>query len=138
MESTPQAAKVLANAMFLHNWDQSDLAKQSGLSRPTVSLHLNCTRPVRDDHLTAYCTALDRAEQTMLVAAWLRDTLPAEAQENVLTSKATVLREEVRNWRPSLDAEQRQMIQWWEQKLASDPELDQIFRAITKKAGWRQ
>jgi transcriptional regulator with XRE-family HTH domain len=136
MESTPQAAKVLANAVYMHNWDQSDLARESGLSRPTVSLHLNCSRPVRDDHLAAYCSALDRSEQTMLVAAWLRDTLPAQTQEQVLTPGSSVLKEDVRAWRPTLDSEQRSMIQWWEQKLASDMELDQIFRAITRRVGW--
>lgn len=137
MPSTPQAAKVLSGALLMHSWQQSDLARSCGLDRSVVNLHLSGTRPIRDDHLAAYCTALDRTEQAQLVAAWLRDTLPATAQDAVLSDGGNRLREEVAQWQPGLDDEQWQMLSWWSQKLATDRELDEIFRIITRRAGWQ-
>lgn len=72
----------------------------------------------------------------MLASAWLRDTLPDGAVANILEPQTASVREEVRTWQPGLDDEQRQMIAWWSRQLAIDPELDEIFRAITRKAGF--
>ena len=136
MEATPQAAKVLANCVLMHNWQQTDLAKASGIAAPTVSHHLSGARVIRDDHLALYCNALDRTEQSQLVAAWLRDTLPADAQEAVLSHDTNRLREEVQLWKPGLDPEQQSMIQWWTERLALDRELDEVFRIVTRRSGW--
>lgn len=136
MPDTPQAAKVLSNVLFMHSWQQSDLAKASGLDRTQVNLHINGARAIRDDHLAAYCTALDKSEQAQLVAAWLRDTLPAAAQEAVLTTDSNRLAEDVIQWRPGLDPEQQSMIAWWTKKLAVDRELDEVFRIATRRSGW--
>lgn len=137
MPDTQQAARVLSIALANHSWTQSDLAKATQIDVATVSHHINNRRAIRDDHLAAYCTALDRLEQAQLVAAWLRDTLPATAQEAVLTDTSGRLREEVTQWQPALDDEQRQMLHWWAQRLAIDPELDEIFRISTRRAGWQ-
>lgn len=136
MEATPQAAKVLANALEVHTWQQADLAKASGIAAPTLSAQLNGTRAIRDDHLALYCTALDRTEQSQLVAAWLRDTLPTDAQEAVLSHDTNRLNEEVKLWKPGLDPDQQSMIQWWTERLALDRELDEVFRIVTRRAGW--
>jgi len=136
MNATPLSAKVLAGAILMHGWNQSDLAKLSGIAIPTVSHHINGQRVIRDDHLALYITALDKAEQSMLVSAWLQDTLPAAAAGNVLDSTSNTLREEIRTWRPGLSDEQKSMLDWWAAKLAADDELAQIFHAITRKAGW--
>jgi hypothetical protein len=137
MSDTPQAAKVLSIILLSHGWTQADLAKGSNIAIPTVSLHINCARPIRDDHLAAYCTAIDRAEQVQLVAAWIRDTLPESAQTAVLDPGSNRLADDVVEWRPGLDPEQQAMIAWWTTKLATDRELDHIFRAITRKAGFK-
>lgn len=137
MPLTPQAAKVLSNALVLHHWQQADLARACGLDRTQVNLHINGARVIRDDHLAAYCTALDRTEQAQLVAAWLRDTLPATAQDAVLSDSGDRIREDVAQWQPGLDDEQRQMLHWWAQKLAVDRELDEVFRVLTRRAGWQ-
>lgn len=137
MPDTPQAAKVLSNVLSMRSWQQSDLAKACALDRATVSLHINGTRAIRDDHLALYCTALDHTEQAQLVAAWLRDTLPATAQESVLTSDSNRLAEEVRLWKPCLDPEQQSMLQWWTERLALDRELDEVFRIVTRRSGWQ-
>ena len=136
MESTPQAAKALSNVIFMRSWQQSDLAKASGIAAPTVSAQISGARVIRDDHLALYCTALDRTEQVQLVAAWLRDTLPANAQEAVLSHDTNRLNEEVKLWKPGLDPEQQSMIQWWTERLALDRELDEVFRIVTRRAGW--
>lgn len=137
MEATPRTAKVLAAALEHHSWDQNQLAKQSGIAIPTVSHHLTGRRVVRDDHLAQYAQALDKAEQSMLVSAWLRDCLPETAAANVLEPHTFTVREEVRQWQPGLTDEQRNMLDWWAAKLAADDELDHIFKAISRKAGWQ-
>jgi hypothetical protein len=138
MSTTPQASKALNSALLMHGWDQLSLAKACGLHNSVVSLHLSGKRPIRDDHLAAYCTAIDRTEQVQLVAAWIRDTLPESAQAAVLDPGGNRLADDVVEWRPGLDPEQQAMIAWWTTKLATDRELDHIFRAITRKAGFSQ
>jgi transcriptional regulator with XRE-family HTH domain len=137
METTPRTVKILSTALQMHGWEQNDLARLTGINRTQISFHLNGSRPVRDDHLALYITALDKAEQSRLVSAWLQDTLPAEAVQNVLEGASNSVREEVRAWRPGLTSEQADMIDWWAAKLAEDDELARIFEAITRKAGWQ-
>lgn len=137
MPDTPQAAKVLSNVLFMRSWQQSDLAKASALDRATVSLHINGTRVIRDDHLALYCTALDRTEQAQLVAAWLRDTLPEATQQAILEPDSNRLNEQVTLWKPGLDPEQQSMLQWWTERLALDRELDEVFRIVTRRSGWQ-
>ena len=137
MADTPQASRTLSHVMTANNWQQADLAKACGIDRATISHHINGARAIRDDHLAAYCTALDRTEQAQLVAAWLRDILPADAQAAVLSENSDRVQEEVATWRPGLDEEQRQMLHWWSQKLATDRELDEVFRILTRRAGWQ-
>lgn len=134
---TPCSAKILNGALQMHLWSRQDLSKLSGIANPTVSQQLNGWQDIRDNHLAAYCRILDPAEQSMLVSAWLQDTLPEVAAKNVLDSQSNTLREDVRIWRPGLSDEQKSMLDWWAAKLAADDELDHIFRAITRKAGWK-
>lgn len=136
MNATPLTAKALNNILTANAWDQNELAKRAELHGSAVSLHLTCKRPVRDDHLPAYCRALSRSEQSMLVSAWLQDTLDENTIANVLDATTNRLNEPARTWRPGLNDEQRHMLDWWAAKLAADDELDHIFRAITRKAGW--
>lgn len=137
MEATPRTAKILNAAIKLHGWNQSDLAALSGIAAQTLSAHLSGSRVVRDDHLALYAQALDKAEQSMLVSAWLRDCLPETAAANVLEPGSFAVREEVRQWQPGLNDEQLNMLDWWAAKLAADDELDHIFKAISRKAGWQ-
>jgi hypothetical protein len=137
MNTTPKTAKVLAEAIKTHGWQQADLATRVKIAAQTVSLHLNGSRVIRDDHLALYITALDKAEQSRLVSAWLQDTLPPDAVQNVLESASNSVSEEVRAWRPGLTSEQADMIEWWAAKLAVDDELARIFEAFIRRAGWQ-
>ena len=137
METTPRTVKILSAALQMHGWEQNDLARLTGINRTQISFHLNGSRPVRDDHLALYITALDKAEQSRLVSAWLQDTLPPAAAQNVLESASNLVREEVRAWRPGLTSEQADMIDFWVEKLVEDDELARIFGAITRRGGWQ-
>jgi transcriptional regulator with XRE-family HTH domain len=137
METTPKAAKMLSNCLMMHNWTQSDLAKAASIAIPTVSHHITGNRPIRDDHLAAYLPCLDAPEQRDLLAAWLQDVLPQSVQERVLEPTSNRLNEAVTTFTLGLTIEQQSMLRFWAQKLAADDELDHIFAAITRKAGWR-
>ena len=137
METTPKAAKVLSNCIMMHSWTQSDLAKAACIAIPTVSHHITGNRPIRDDHLAAYLPCLDAPEQGDLLAAWLQDVLPQSVQERVLEPTGNRLNEAVTTFALGLTLEQQSMLRFWAAKLAADDELDHIFAAITRKAGWR-
>ncbi len=137
MELTPKAAKVLSNCLLMHEWQQGDLASAAKLHPSIVSLHIRGTRSIRDDHLAAYLPCLDRTEQRQLLAAWLQDVLPQSVQEGVLEPTGHRLQEEVTTFALGLTHEQQSMLRFWAQKLAADDELDHIFAAITRKAGWK-
>jgi transcriptional regulator with XRE-family HTH domain len=122
--------------MTMHTWSQTELAKLAGLDISIVSHHLRGSRVIRDDHLAAYCHVLEAAEKERLVSAWLRDVLTAEDAAAVLEPHTFTLREDVRTWHPGLSEDQRRMLDWWAAKLAADDELDHIFKAISRKAGW--
>ncbi len=121
----------------MHDWTQTKLANDTNIAIPTLCAHLAGRRAIRDDHLAAYITVLDKTEQAMLVAAWLQDTLPEAAAENILDSVTGLVREEVRSFTIGLSLEQTSMLKFWADKLREDPELDHIFTAISRKAGWK-
>ena len=137
METTPRAAKILTASLQKHDWTQTKLANDTNIAIPTLCAHLAGRRAIRDDHLAAYITVLDKTEQAMLVAAWLQDTLPEAAAENILDSVTGLVREEVRSFTIGLSLEQTSMLKFWADKLREDPELDHIFTAISRKAGWK-
>lgn len=137
MKTTPKTAKVLAEAIKTHGWQQADLATRAKIAAQTVSLHLNGSRVIRDDHLALYMTALDKAERILLVSAWLQDTLPPDAVQDVLDGATSSVREEVRAWRPGLTPEQADMIDFWVAQLVDDDELARIFVTITRRSGWQ-
>lgn len=136
MEQTPQSAKVLTGALLAHDWDQNDLARESGISRAVVSFHLTGSRPIRDDHLASYCNALDRDERPILVAAWLRDTLSESVQADVLDPRSSKLNEEARTWSANLTNEQKEILEWWATQMPIDSELADLLHMLTRRAGW--
>jgi hypothetical protein len=140
MEVTKNASKVLLASLKMLGWDQGDLSDKSGIVRSTVSFHVTGSRPIRDDHLAAYCKALPSTEQALLVAAWLRDALPEDALASVFEAGETSskLNEAVRTWAPTLDEELQEMLDYWTTQLATDTELAEIFRIATRRAGFRR
>lgn len=121
----------------MHEWDQAELALQAKIHASIVSQHIRGNRDIRDDHLAAYLPCLDVPEQRDLLAAWLQDVLPQSVQERVLEPTGNRLNEAVTSFALGLTLEQQSMLRFWAQKLAADDDLDHIFAAITRKAGWR-
>lgn len=120
----------------MHGWTQTELANATNIAIPTLCAHLAGRRPIRDDHLALYIVPLDNAEKIMLLSAWLQDILPLDAQEIVLNKHSNTVFEEVQSWRPGIRPEHPSMLRFWAEKLAADVELDYIFSAISRKAGW--
>lgn len=135
--TTPLTARVLNAHLDAHQLSQTELSQRARIAGQVVHYHLSGKRPVRDDHLSSYLQALDSLDRPMLLAAWLRDILSAELISQLLdTTHPSRLAESIRAWTPQLDHEQRRMFDWWAAQLVRDPELDAIFRAITRKAGY--
>ncbi|HRJ09308.1 MAG TPA: hypothetical protein PK490_14985 [Prosthecobacter sp.] len=107
------------------------------MNRAVVSFHLTGARPIRDDHLSAYCRCLDAEEKARLVSAWLRDALAPEDAATVLDPGTHRLQEEVRAWRPGLTDRQKSQLEFWASRLVADPDLAEIFDIITRRAGWQ-
>jgi len=137
MDMTPKASKVLSNCLLMHEWDQGALSTAAKIHRSTVSLHLAGERPIRDDHLAAYLPCLDPSEQRQLLAAWLQDVLPEDVQDSLLDPATGKLQEDVVHFSLGLTQQQQSMLRFWAAKLVADDELDHIFAAITRKAGWK-
>lgn len=135
MELTPKTAKVLSNCLLMHSWQQGDLAALSKIHPSVVSLHVRGTRPIRDDHLSAYLPCLDAPEQRDLLAAWLQDVLPQSVQEHVLEPTGNRLNAAVTTFALGLTLEQQDMLRFWAEKIAVEDDLAAIFAAITRKAG---
>lgn len=133
---TPQTAQVLAKILIMHQWQQTDLAHASGIDRAQVSMHVNAARPVRDIHLQAYLVVIDRPEQIQLLAAWLRDTLPAQTQAHALEPGSDLVAEPISRWRAALDPEHRTMLDWWADRIATDPELAEVLIIISRRSGY--
>lgn len=57
-------------------------------------------------------------------------------QPTLLDPATGKLQEEVTTFALGLTAQQQSMLRFWSAKLAADDELDHIFAAITRKAGW--
>jgi hypothetical protein len=131
------SARVLYQILQGRDWNQGDLSSRTGIVRSMISEQLSGQRPIRDDHLVPYLSAFDRTERQVFLAAWLRDTLSSDVINDVLDVEGNRVQKQVAEWCPLLDPEQTKMLNWWSVELARDPELDAIFRAITRKAGYR-
>lgn len=134
--ATPLSVRVLQQFLDAHEWTQNDLADRAKVHRATVSMHLSRARPIRDEHLANYLSAIGPQERSILLAAWIRDSFAPDVVADVLDLPANRVAEPVRVWGPQLDVEHNRMLSWWAARLAADPELDTIFRSITRRLGY--
>lgn len=133
--NTPRTTVMLARAMKDYSFGQENLAKITGLHRSSISYHLTQERPIRDEHIALYMMAMPNY-RSALFAAWIKDILPDSMHSEIFPQNSTQLNDQILKWRPSLDDEQRRMLDWWSNQFATDPELDAIFRPFTRKAGF--
>jgi hypothetical protein len=83
---------------------------------------------IRSHHLAAYLKVLDPQERAMFLGAWLRDNLDPELITDLLDGTKT-------DSMPTLEENQRRMLDWWATAIARDSKLAKIFSHLTTKAG---
>jgi hypothetical protein len=124
------SSQQLFRILDLRGWNERKLAERSGIVPSVVSTHLSGKRAIRSHHLAAYLRVLDRQERAMFLDAWLRDNLDDELIADLLDGTKT-------DSMPSLQENQRRMLDWWATAIASDSALAKIFRRFSTKAGFK-
>jgi hypothetical protein len=114
----------------LRGWNERKLAERSGIVPSVVSAHLSGKRAIRPHHLAAYLRVLDSQERAMFFGAWLRDNLDHELIADLLDGTNT-------DSMPTLEENQRRMLDWWASALVRDSTLAKTFSRFSKKAGFK-
>jgi hypothetical protein len=121
------SSQLLSRLLDLRAWNKLKLAEHSGIARNIVAAHLSGQRPIRSNHLAAYLKVLERHERAAFLSTWLRDNLDAELIADLLDGTKT-------DSMPSLQENQRRMLDWWATTIASDSKLAKIFSRFSTKA----
>jgi hypothetical protein len=124
------SSQQLFRILNLRGWSERKLAERSGIVPSVVSAHLSGKRAIRSHHLAAYLGVLNRQERAMFFGAWLRDNLDHELVTDLLDGTKT-------DSMPTLEENQRQMLDWWATAIARDSKLAKIFSHLTTKAGFK-
>jgi transcriptional regulator with XRE-family HTH domain len=124
------SSEQLSRILNLRGWSERKLAERSGIVPSVVSAHLSGKRVIRSHHLAAYLRVLDRQERAMFLGAWLRDNLDHELVADLLDGTKT-------DSMPTLEENQRRMLDWWATAMARDSKLAKIFSHLTTKAGFK-
>jgi hypothetical protein len=124
------SSQQLFRILNLRGWNARKLAERSGIVPSVVSAHLSGKRVIRSHHLAAYLKVLDRQERAILLGAWLRDNLDHELVADLLDGTKT-------DSMPTLEENQRRMLDWWATAIARDSKLAKIFSHLTTKAGFK-
>jgi hypothetical protein len=124
------SSQQLFRILNLRGWSERKLAERSGIVPSVVSAHLSGKRVIRSHHLAAYLRVLDRQERAMFFGAWLRDNLDHKLVADVLYGTKT-------DSMPTVEENQRRMLDWWATAIARDSKLAKIFSHLTTKAGFK-
>jgi transcriptional regulator with XRE-family HTH domain len=124
------SSQQLFRILNLRGWSERKLAERSGIVPSVVSAHLSGKRVIRSHHLAAYLSVLDRQERAMFFGAWLRDNLDHKLVADLLDATKT-------DSMPTLEENQRRMLDWWATAIARDSKLAKIFSHLTTKAGFK-
>jgi hypothetical protein len=124
------SSQELSRILNLRGWNERKLAEVSGIVPSVVSTHLSGKRVIRSQHLAAYLKVLDRQERVMFLGAWLRDNLDHVLVADLLDGTKT-------DSMPTLEENQRRMLDWWATAIARDSKLAKIFSHLTTKAGFK-
>src|SRR5262245_539106 len=123
------SSQELFRILNLRGWGERKLAELSGIFPSDVSAHLSGMRAIRSHHLAAYLRVLNREERAMFLAAWLRDNLDQELVTDLLDGTNT-------DSMPTLEENQRRMLNWWATAIAGNFKLAKILSHLTTKAGF--
>ena len=124
------SSQELSRILNLRGWSERKLAERSGIVPRVVSAHLSGKGMIRSHHLAAYLKVLDRHERAMFLGAWLRDNLDQELVADLLDGTHT-------DSMPTLEENQRRMLDWWATALAGNFKLARIFSDLITKAGFK-
>jgi transcriptional regulator with XRE-family HTH domain len=131
------ASRFIFSVLDARGWSEAKLAKQSGVARSVISMHLSGARKIAPKHLVQYLGALNQAERPGLMAAWVRDHLGNEMATGLLNVTGDHLGLDVRKWTPTLDPENTRMLAWWATEIERDGELRELFQLLSARAGYR-
>jgi hypothetical protein len=131
------AARFIFSALEVRDWTELRLARESGIARSVVSAHLSGVRKIQPDHLSKYMAVLNHQERKALLIAWLRDYMSPELVEACLNKARDDLSAAVKAWTPPLSEESGRMLDWWALETERDPELKELFKLLSAKAGYR-
>ena len=123
------SSQELSRVLNSRGWGERKLAELSGIVPSVVSAHLSGKQVIRSHHLAAYLRVLDRQERARFLAAWLRDNLNQELVTDLLDGINT-------DSMPTLEKNQRRMLNWWATAIAGNFKLAKILRHLTTKAGF--
>lgn len=76
-------------------------------------------------------------ERAALLIAWLRDYMGPEMAEQFLNAAGDDLSAEVKQCAPALGEEDKEMLSWWADEMKRDGELEELFKLLSAKAGYR-
>jgi hypothetical protein len=124
------SSQQLSRLLDSREWTERKLAERAGIVPSVVSAHLSGKRAIRSHHLAAYLRVLDRQERSMFLDAWLRDNLGHELIADLLDRTNT-------DSMPTLEENQRRMLDWWATALVRDSTLAKTFNRFSKKAGFK-
>ena len=79
---------------------------------------------------------LDHRDGLKLLIAWLHDNLQERAPD-FLNAAGDDLSDEVKAWTPAPDDEDQRMLAWWAREIVRDGELEELFKLLSAKAGYR-
>lgn len=92
---------------------------------------------MRPHHLKRYAVLFNHVEQRELLVAWLRDNLHPEMLRHVLNATGDDLSRAVKEWVPPTEDEDKRMLAWWAREMARDGELQELFKLLSARAGYR-
>jgi hypothetical protein len=130
-------ARLIFQILHVRGWSELELSRQSGVHRSVLSAQLSGERAMRAQHVIKYLAVLDHQERPKLLAAWLRDHLPAEVVDDLLDITGESLSLDVKRWTPALEEDKHEMLLWWAREIARDGELKELFSLLSTKAGYR-
>jgi transcriptional regulator with XRE-family HTH domain len=131
------ASQCIWSVLRARGWTQGNLAKESGVERTEISRQLAGERPINAQHLVQYLHVLNHQERRQLLIAWLRDNMGPEMAQDFLNEVGDDLSNAVKVWTPPLDKEDNRMLAWWAHEMARDAELEELFKLLSAKAGYR-
>jgi transcriptional regulator with XRE-family HTH domain len=131
------AARFIFSALEVRGWTESKLAKAASVARSVVSAQLAGTRKIQPAHLVKYAQVFNHRERMALLIAWLRDHMGSELVEEFLNPAGDGISRHVKRWIPALGPGDKEMLTWWAHEMARDSELQELFKLLSAKAGYR-